>query len=130
VKIGVAEALAGKENAAVAVWEQALAAEPNHELALHMLTLFHLQEKHSQRTLEYAKRLLDVNPHVAEHHWLYAAMLSKAGRRREAIAAAEKAIALDPTASYIRSWLAKAYLEEGEPEKSLEQQDLVNRIRQ
>jgi hypothetical protein len=126
--IGIAQVITGHSNEALATWERALALEPNHEITLHSLTAYYSTEADPRPGIPFARRLVEINPHVAEHHWLLATLLDGSGRLEEAIPAAEKAIQLDPTALKVRGWLIQAYVRSNRTGEALQQRDILQRF--
>ena len=126
--LGLVYAMGGMLREALAAWEAGVAASPTNELILARLTTFHARMGSAGEGLPWAERLIEVNPHVAEYRWIHSTLLDKAGRRDEAIKAAEAALERDPTAKVIRTWLVEAYRDKGRAADAEKQEKLLKRM--
>ena len=72
-------------------------------------------------------RLLSLNPWLSELHGRQAHMLGQSGRLDEAVAAAERAVALNPTLRQVLGWLAEAHRYRGDEDKAGHFQRLYDR---
>jgi predicted TPR repeat methyltransferase len=86
----------GRLAEARAFYEQALATEPAHFDALHLLGVIHLQAKQPERALALIDRALAVNPSMAAAHSNRGNALMDLGRLAEALQSYEQAIGLKP----------------------------------
>jgi tetratricopeptide (TPR) repeat protein len=89
---------AGRLDEARKAWECLLAAEPGHNVALYFLALIFEQQKQPARALELLEACAASDtpaPATAQHHAAHAAALGRAQKHKEALAAAERAVALD-----------------------------------
>jgi tetratricopeptide (TPR) repeat protein len=126
-KLGLAYVVAGRSELAAAAWKRALKLRPGNELILDSLTRLYATQGDNAAGLRYAQQLVAANPHLAEYHFVHAMLLDRTGDKRAAIAAAEKAIERDPSATSVRQWLAAAYAETDQPEKSRMEQAVLDR---
>jgi hypothetical protein len=119
----------GQDALTAACYAQALAADPCNQPALMSLARLEQQRGSFNTALAFADRLANVNDTVAEVHMLRAGILAGLGRWEEGIAAADEAIALDPTRLDIRSWLVQSLKVAGQPERAEGEQAILDRMR-
>lgn len=86
----------GQINAAADAYRRILEQSPDDSNALHLLGVTSLQSGKPEQAVELIRRAIDVRPNVGVYHLNLAAALRALRRIDEAIAEAEKAIALDP----------------------------------
>ena len=127
--LGLVYVLTGRPQLAEAAWQRALALEPHNESDLSSLMQFHARMGNPDAAQDFARRLLAVNPHLAEYHWLQSTLFQQARQLPAAIAAAERALERDPTATAVRVWLVRAYTQSGQSEKATEQNALLRELR-
>lgn len=127
--LGLVYVLTGRPQLAEAAWQRASRLEPTNESDLASLVQFHARMGNPNGAHEVAERLLAVNPHLAEYHWLQSSLFQQTRQLPEAIAAAERALVRDPTAQAVRVWLVRAYAQAGQPGKSAEQAALLRELR-
>jgi hypothetical protein len=80
------------------------------------------------KALACADRLIEIDPWDARTHALRAELLASLGRDADGIAAAERAIELDPTLVPVRRWLADAYRKAGRADQQREQEWIIERM--
>uniref|UniRef100_A0A7C4LRL1 Cytochrome c-552/4 domain-containing protein n=1 Tax=Schlesneria paludicola TaxID=360056 RepID=A0A7C4LRL1_9PLAN len=105
-------------SAALDTWKKALEHHPANEDLLRRLVFLYHDLDMSAEGIEYAQRLVAVNPWQHEHLARYAHMLGKLGRFDEAIPIALQALDINPLAASIHGWLADAYALKGDVENS------------
>lgn len=93
---GLALHQAGRLDEARQRYEAALAIDPNHFDALHMLGVSCIQTGQRERAVELIRRAVRVNPAVAAAHGNLANVLNGLRRFDEALACCDRAIALNP----------------------------------
>jgi tetratricopeptide (TPR) repeat protein len=129
----------GKEaEAAYRLCEQALAADPDNARALTWLSAKFIYLVTSGRSIdpegdrkradELVSKALALDPNYARAHALKAGILSRQGRRDEAIAEYERALALDPALMIPVAELGWQYVFLGQFEKSFEYFDKAIRL--
>ncbi|HVT87538.1 MAG TPA: tetratricopeptide repeat protein [Tepidisphaeraceae bacterium] len=75
---------AGRVSEAQAIYEQVLAANPNHPDALHLLGVAMFQSKQPMRAIELIERAIAINPLVPDFHWNLGRVLATVGRHEQA----------------------------------------------
>jgi tetratricopeptide (TPR) repeat protein len=85
----------GRNREALAQTESALAADPNNSLAV-VNRLIILGVTNPAQAEEFGGQLVEKDPNNARYWHYYGTALSKLGRYEQALAAAQKAVALDP----------------------------------
>jgi tetratricopeptide (TPR) repeat protein len=102
-------------SAALAHWRAVVAAQPDHAVAYCNLGRLTLRDSLDDvRALHYVQRALTLAPQLAEAHSCFAQILQFQGHAREALAAADRALQLDPAAFHTRMIRALALLSLGE----------------
>ncbi len=94
--IGMCEMALGRDDDAYATLKEALRIDPSHPGAngrLASLALDRGEVERAEVLNEVARRRA---PNLAYHHWVHARILRKRGRHEEALAAFDRALALDP----------------------------------
>lgn len=114
-----------KRELAADIWQRILEIDPNDESALALLFSQKL-ENNPAESLKLSDRLIKLNPNNAMIWGRRAYLLGLAGQNDEAIAAAEKALKLDPRLVQIREWLVEKFAQTGDQEKSLEQREKLS----
>jgi hypothetical protein len=117
--LGTAYALNRDIEQAVAVWEHALRVSPDNEEVLRRLMLTCHDNSRTTAALEYARKLVKINPWNYVYFGRLAHLLGQTGRIDEGILAAERALELNPGAVSIHGWLAEAYSQTGDAENAL-----------
>lgn len=92
-----------------------------------LLDVYYLASKLEQ-ALECADRLVKIDPADARAQSLRADILASLGRRSEGIAAARRALELNPTLLLVRQWLAGALREAGKMDESREEEQIIRRM--
>jgi predicted CXXCH cytochrome family protein len=109
-------------------WERALELKPNDEMVLDSLVRACQHLGDFQAALNYADRLIELNPNLGRDYFRRAVMLAQFGRLREALADAEKAVGMDPLDKKARRWLRDTYRQAGDLDASLKHDDILKRI--
>jgi tetratricopeptide (TPR) repeat protein len=104
---------------AVAVWEHALRVSPDNEEVLRRLMLTCHDNSRTTAALEYARKLVKINPWNYVYFGRLAHLLGQTGLIDEGILAAERALDLNPGAVSIHGWLSEAYSQTGDAENAL-----------
>lgn len=99
------------------------------EAALAGLLKVSYLSSHWSLAVEYADRLLEMDPYHAPAHSLRADSLKQLGRLAEGAEAARQALECNPTLIPVREWLAAAYRDLGRLEEQHEQEDILRRMR-
>ncbi len=118
----------GQDALTAACYAQALAADPFNQTALMGLARLEQQRGSFNTALAFADRLVAVNSTVAEVHMLRAVILGGLGKWEEGIAAADEAIALDPTRLDARRWLVRSLQVAGEGTRAEREQAIIDRM--
>jgi tetratricopeptide (TPR) repeat protein len=118
----------GELAAAESYARMALDVQPQNEAALVALTLISYQSGRYEEGLEFSARALAINPRLEKIHAHRADMLRLSQRLPEGIAVAEEALRLNPRMLSVRQWLVIAYRDQGQSEKSDEQQAILRRM--
>lgn len=88
---------AGETEQAVQAYQQALAIEPNHSLAMAQAAFLLYNELQRYReALDLFRRIVDSDPTVAQSHANLGSALAQTGNYAEAIASFERALIIDP----------------------------------
>lgn len=111
--LAVCELLLERPDEAVRLWGEALKHDPRRQSALQSLLLYWMNRGETTRAAGYAERLVTVNPWVADAQGRYSLLLARLGRMDEAVAAAERARQLNPSAPPATKWLAELYRRTG-----------------
>ena len=118
----------GQDALTAACYAQALATDPVNQTALMGLARLEQQRGSFGTALAFADRLAAANSTVSEVHMLRATILGGLGRWEEGIAAADEAIALDPTRIKARSWLVRSLRVAGDAERADREQAIIDRM--
>lgn len=110
-------------------YEQALAIPAAEEAALAGLLKVNYLSSNWGQAVEYADRLLAIDPCHAPAYSMRADSLKQLGRLAEGAEAARRALECNPTLTPVREWLAAAYRDLGRLEEHQEQEDLLRRMR-
>jgi tetratricopeptide (TPR) repeat protein len=124
--LGIALEMGREINAAVAVWERGLELDPNHEDILRRLMFVCHDHGQTDLGIEYARRLVALNPWYHDYWGRLAHMLGQQGEFEEGIQAAVRALEILPSNGAIRGWLVEAYQEVGDEERAAEQLRIYN----
>ncbi|MEW4530423.1 multiheme c-type cytochrome [Maioricimonas sp. JC845] len=116
--LGLAYNLVGDYAQAEQVWQRTLELDPNHEELLRRLFILSHDSGELQGALTYGERLTTVNPWNYEYWGRMAHILGQTGRLEDGIAAAEKAVSINPAVVNIYQWLADACAAAGDMERS------------
>jgi predicted O-linked N-acetylglucosamine transferase (SPINDLY family) len=100
---------AGRVSEAVALYREALTADPEHPDALHLLGLLAYQCGDLAAAETLLAEAIRVAPGIAEFHGDFGTALLAAGRPADAVAALERAIALDPQYAEAHTNLGSAF---------------------
>jgi tetratricopeptide (TPR) repeat protein len=87
---------AGRLQEAVSLYNKVLAEDSRHFEALHLLGMASIQTGQPAAAVDLLERAIRVNPNVAATHSLLAAAFHPLGRRAEALASYDRAVALQP----------------------------------
>jgi hypothetical protein len=111
-----------------AFYERARQVPETEEAALSgLLDIYYLTAQRDQ-ALACSDRLIALDPGDARVYALRADLLSTLGRESEGIAAARRALELDPTLVSVREWLAEACRKAGRVDEQREQKRFVERM--
>jgi tetratricopeptide (TPR) repeat protein len=113
VRAGFAHHQAGRLARAEALYRKALAKDPDHADAVHLLGVIAYQSGRIGPALELIERALPGLPELPDAHLNYGNALREAGRAAEAIASYRRAIALNPDYGMAHSNLARTLVERG-----------------
>ena len=111
-------------------YSRALAVPDAEEAALSGLLKIHYLSADWPQALDYAERLLRIDPGNASAHSMRADSLKMLGRTDEAIDAALRALEFNPTLVPVRSWLVDLSRAAGRSEERREQEDILLRMRE
>jgi predicted O-linked N-acetylglucosamine transferase (SPINDLY family) len=120
VNAGFAHHQAGRLGRAEALYRKALAKDPGHAEALHLLGLIAYQHGKVDRAIELIGRALPALHDMSEAHLNLGNALREVGRLTEAADSYRRAIALDPDYGMAHSNLARALNDQGLFEAGLE----------
>lgn len=99
---------------AILYWRRVLDLAPRNEVALFQLAEhYHNIDDYVEARI-FIERLLEVRPDLADVQGRYAHVLSQFEEWSQAIAAAERGLALDPAQTRLRTWLVKVYERKGD----------------
>jgi predicted O-linked N-acetylglucosamine transferase (SPINDLY family) len=101
-------------------YQTILAATPDDPNALHLLGVVELQQGDAAAAVDHIGRAIAIRPNVGAFHLNHASALRSAGRIDDAIAEAERAIALDPSLAAGGYHIAGlAFADGGQPEDAI-----------
>jgi predicted CXXCH cytochrome family protein len=120
--------LTGDAAAARHTWEAILAADPLHESALEGLAYACHDAEQFELALQFFDRLIAVNPYRSDYHGRRAHVLGRLRRIEESVAAANRAIELNPSNPHLYRWLAEAHRVLGDDERSQEYSRLASEL--
>jgi len=119
----------GRTELARSYFEPARQIRSSEEAALSGLLECHYQERNWNEALEAADSLLKIDPGDVRAQSLRTFILSELHHSDEAIAAAQRALELNPALLPVREWLSAAWRQAGEIEKHQEQEQMIQRLR-
>ena len=119
VRAGSAHHQAGRLARAEALYRKALAKDPDHPDALHLLGVVAYQCGQLAPALALIERALPALSELPDAHLNYGNALAQAGRAAEAIASYRRAVALDPDHGVAHSNLARALIDRGQFDEAL-----------
>ena len=128
-ELGSSYLVNGEIEPARVVWRRLLDLNPDHEVALGGLAVIELQRRNVRVGRIHLERLLQLLPEDPEWHARMAEMAWAAGKRDEALQAAERVLELDPTKLELREWLVAAYRSTGNAERSSHHGQIVEQMR-
>jgi tetratricopeptide (TPR) repeat protein len=129
-QLAVAAMIARDPRRGLASWQRIVEIAPYRDQALRSLAMLQRVLGNTAASLEFCDRAIRVNPDLPETYWLKAEVLEQTGRLSEAAAAAEMALARDPSATPVRLWLVKTYERLGKTAEARQQQQTLERLRQ
>jgi hypothetical protein len=112
-------------------YERALPIPEAEEAALSGLLdlYYYYRAAERDRALQYADRLLEIDPGDARVHAIRADLLGMMARQDEAIEAARRALEFNPTLLPVREWLAEALRKAGRGDQQREQEQIIQRMK-
>jgi len=113
VRAGFAHQQAGRLERAEALYRKALAKDPDHADALHLLGVIAYQCGKNGPAIQLMERALAALTELPDAHLNYGNALQKAGRLAEAVESYRRAIALNPDYGMAHSNLARALNDQG-----------------
>jgi hypothetical protein len=119
-KLGAAYVLVDDIDTAYTLWTRVLESAHNHEPILRRMMVTCQEHERPDEALEYARRLVELNPWDHMYQGRLAHMLGQRGEYAEAILSGERAREVRPSDFWIRGWLAEVYRLTGQPERALE----------
>ncbi len=93
----------GRKTAALAKFDEAVAINPEDLLALSHASLMHFQMKHYERSSDYIRRAIAVDPSHPQPHFYLAIFFWESGMYREAIREWQTVMDLDPNSALAAS---------------------------
>ena len=118
--LAVCELLLDRPDEAVRRWNEVLRYEPRRQSALQSLMLYWQNRGETTRAAGYAERLVAANPWVADAQGRYSLLLARLGKMDDAVAAAERARRLNPSAPPATKWLAELYRRTGRSAEAIQ----------
>lgn len=119
----------GDSTLAMEAWKQVLELQPTHESALENMALLHLGANRPQEAQPLLERLVDINPERSFYFGRLAFVMGLNGELQKGIAAAERALELNPSLVHTHIWLAEAYRRLGDQKRADEHAALAERFR-
>ena len=95
--LGIAYGAAGRYAEAIQAFERVLALDGSSGLALQNIAAMHLEQNHLTEAEQFARRAVAAAPSLGKAHTTLGVVLSRTGRRAEAIDAWKRAVAVDGT---------------------------------
>jgi tetratricopeptide (TPR) repeat protein len=117
---GLAAHQAGRLAEAAALYQEVLAADPDHVQALHLLGVSCVQTGQLAAAVELIGRAVALRPDFAEAHGNLATAFNSLRRHDEALAAADRAIALQPGLPAAHGNRGQALQALGRPDEAVE----------
>ncbi len=111
-------------------WNEVLLRDPQRESVLQNIALYYHDRRQLEPAREYLQRYLVVNPWHGHIHGRLAGVLKLLGEPQAGIAAAERALELNPTLVPLHDWLAHVYEENGQPAESERHRKMHERMQQ
>ncbi len=111
----------GQTEQAVKYYELALAQDPTFMPALQQELNMDLQQKHADKALERVRQAVARSPKNTELHQVLGALLLAENQPKEAAAALEESLSLNPGNVQALNQLLAAYQKEGDPELAIRQ---------
>lgn len=127
--MGSVFALSKRPHEAAHVWDQILHYDPQHEKTLAWVVRTTFEARDPKITLDFANRLLAINPALTTVHARKALALEKLDRIDDAIKAAREALALNPSLLQLREWLVGVYKRAGDEAKAATEQKIVDALK-
>jgi tetratricopeptide (TPR) repeat protein len=112
-QVGLRRHQSGMLDQAERAYQQALAALPDHDDALHMMGLLAHQTGRSDMALDRLKRAVALKPSAPHYHNSLGTVLYDKGRPREALASFRKALRLQPAVAPLHRNLGRALADLG-----------------
>ncbi|MHC4859260.1 MAG: tetratricopeptide repeat protein, partial [Planctomycetota bacterium] len=119
----------GEDDAAIALYEDALALEPKLAVVHNNLAVIHSDRGADKVALRHARRALELSPREVEFHDTLAMVHTKAGRLDKAREARERTVELAPKEPVWRLRLVRTLIDAGDKEKALEVLNGIEEIR-
>ncbi len=116
--LGLAHFLLGDHRKAMKTWTKVLSRHPSNEETLRRLMVLCQETEQLDSGIHYGNQLIEINPWDYQYHGQLAHMYGRQKNYVKGIAAAEKALGLNPASVGIHSWLSKIYEETGNSAKS------------
>jgi len=110
---------AGRLDEAKALYEQVLAADPNHDDALHLLGVIAHQQSRHEEAIALIRRAIAIDPNAAMYHSNLGEALRATGRHAEAADAYRTALGLQPDLAQAHNNFGLALLAMGRLENAI-----------
>ena len=108
--------MAGRQQQAGQIYQQILAADPEHADALHLTGVLSLQRKLYPRAIDLIGQAIAIRPGQAKYHSNLGNALRDSGQYQAALASYRHAIEMDPRFIDAQQNLGKAYTDAGDAE--------------
>lgn len=120
----------GRSEIARRYYEEALQVPEAEEPALNGLLDIYYLGSEPEAALKCADRLIEIDPGHAKAHAIRADLLRSSGRLSEGIAAARRALELNPTLEPVRKWLAESLERAGDEAGKRQELETLERMSQ